>query len=219
MWNGGVVAMSLAKWRKEVCSLSAGKRFKGAWCEAPAYRYSVYITPIRAFHTLRYEKSAEICAKDIFSIIIAFIIQFHLLTVCVYTYECVSASLSLSLYLPVIRISQTLIESKAVNTKFFSHSKRCSMKFNKRKTAPKKRKEILFLFLCIWKPKPPNQYVTYGNANETNKMIIIPFIHLKSSHFHPHPARSRNLNKWLWQPVFNSYFTFATFKWSVQLTF
>lgn len=61
--------------------------------------------------------------------------------------------------------------------------------------------------------------VTYGNANETNKMMIIILLFIWKVPTSLYPPRKNSWIKCYDIQVFNSYFSFVTFKWAVQLNF
>lgn len=113
--------ISLAKCRKRVCSLSACKRFKGVWSVCMTVWHSYHTNFTRTTQRDRVgEESDDICAKHIFSIIIAFIFQVDLLSeyiqmsMCGWFCVCYN-----SLFL------QALIEGKALQLiRNSSHSKR-----------------------------------------------------------------------------------------------
>lgn len=109
----------------------------------------------------RCEKSGVIYEKDIFSIIIAFIIQFHFGSMCV----CESY------------FANSLIESEAANTELYNYPERSFTKFQRRKASIEKANFFFYLFGRISFEHPYIQQLisvyiseagcmTYGNANE-----------------------------------------------------
>lgn len=163
----------------------------------PAYRYSVYMTPFRVTFIFAEILRRYQCKKHIFSIIITFIIQFHLLMAHRHIYGCVcvwvfdscfaNSDWKQSCWYTFLHIQREYIVRISTNAK--PHRK-------KTHTQKKERENLGTLSLFFGSQKPPNlSHMTFHYANETDKMIIIPFIHLKSfSHF---PLRSPNLNKLL----------------------
>lgn len=167
-------AMSLAEWRKRVCSLLAQwmfVTFKGIYTyknrlliRFPCMLVSlVYIsqthtyTHILKLHIWKKRTVHNRKKKFIFYNHRTLIIQFHF-----------SGSM--------IRVFQTLIESKAVNMNVETQRVYGSKSFANAKTSQQQQqqqqnnRETLFEEFRFW-AKSPNRCVTCGNANKTTKIL------------------------------------------------